>query len=203
MRSFDCHYYRMREDGILLKNTNTACWAGLNGNKCWYIPEQKLEEGRIGYSYGNLINFDKDNEDYIFIDEWKENDQSMKNIRRLLNIIDKITYCKIIKFENNWYIKYKCIKNHYANLVLLNFIRNCWHIPPAFEYEQFFKDIFKDIRGKEPLTFLMKCLKDNVKKGEHYSYGSHSNVYLGIIPKPKERLFKYTGHTMYTFLTSK
>jgi len=41
MRSYDCHYYHMSEDGKLFKNLNSACWNGLNNN--YYVKFQTSE----------------------------------------------------------------------------------------------------------------------------------------------------------------
>lgn len=49
----------------------------------------------------------------------------------------------------------------------------------------------------------MTCIKNNVNKGSGWYYGDHSFVYLGIIPKTKEMLYKYTGQSMQTFLQCK
>ena len=52
---------------------------------------------------------------------------------------------------------------------------------------------------------MMTCIKNNVNNvpKDSWNYGDHSFVYLGIIPKTKEMLLKYTGNSMQTFLQCK
>ena len=52
---------------------------------------------------------------------------------------------------------------------------------------------------------MMTCIKNNVNNDpkKNWYYGDHSFVYLGIIPKTKEMLLKYTGNSMQTFLQCK
>lgn len=205
MRSFDCHYYKMRDDGVLIKNTNNACWAGLNGDyRQWGIPD---ERGIVkDYDSAKNIKFNIDNKDYIFIDEFKEKDQSTKNINRIILLINKIVPCSKVRINGKVYIKYKLLENHYSNLLLLNFIRMLWYKThdKVFNHDQFFIDIFQNIRNKEPLIFLMTCLRNNVinQVDDYRWYGDYSAVYKNIIPKPKERLYEFKSTQMSTFLQS-
>ena len=100
--------------------------------------------------------------------------------------------------------QFKLLKNHYSNLLLLNFIRILWYKNGSFNNEQFFTDICKPKpRNLDYLEFMMTCIKNNVYSGGNWDYGDHSFVYLGIIPKTKEMLLKYTGNSMQTFLQCK
>jgi hypothetical protein len=79
-----------------------------------------------------------------------------------------------------------------------------WYQNQSFNNEQFFVDICKSkLKNLDYLEFMMTCIKNNVNTESSWYYGDHSFVYLGIIPKTKEILYKYTGISMSNFLQLK
>ena len=177
MRSYDCYKYHLINKE-LIKNLNTACWAGLN--KSNYLGKD------------------------IYIDKYIEPEITDKQRKRIVYLINKIVPCKFEKIDNKTYIKYKLLNNHYSNLLLLNFIRILWYTNLSFNNEQFFIDISKPKpRNLDYLEFMMICIKNNVDSKESWNYGDHSFVYKNIIPKTKEILLEYTGSSMQNFLQCK
>lgn len=192
MRDYNCYIYHL-QDKKLVQNSNDSCWAGLN--KIIYSDK----------NYKNII-LDVKTKDYIYIDKYIEPEITTQQRTRIVYLINKITPCKFIMIEDKIYIRYKLLKNHYSNLLLLNFIRILWYKNKAFNNKQFFIDICKPkSRNLDYLEFMMICIKDNIlnNSGNQWSYGDHSFVYKGIIPKTKEMLLSYTGNQMQTFLQCK
>jgi hypothetical protein len=181
-RSYDCHYYRRKGNG-LIKNSNEACWSGIVDLFYWnfYISKQKEK-------YKKTKNIPL----HIFIDKFQnEYITTRENLINVLNIINKITTCKLVIINNKEYIKYKfiCNKNYEANLLLLNFIRLLWYEDYNLNFEQYYKDIAK-YNNEEPFLFLTTCLKNNVIIPSKYYYGNHSHVIPDIIPKTFEDVKK-------------
>ena len=179
MRGYECYKYHLINKE-LIENPNYACWAGLDKSK--YLGKD------------------------IYIDEYIEPEITDKQRRRIVYLLNKITLCKFTTIENVKYIQFKLLNNHYSNLLLLNFIRILWYKNQSFNNDQFFIDICKPkTKGLDYLEFMMTCIKNNVNNApkESWYYGDHSFVYLGIIPKTKEMLLKYTGNSMQTFLQCK
>ena len=190
MRGYECYIYHL-QNKKLVKNSNNACWAGLNRS---IFSDDK----------GNYIILDAKTKDYIYIDKYIEPEITDKQRKRIITLINKITPCKFTTIEKVKYIQYKLLKNHYSNLLLLNFIRILWYQNKAFNNEQFFIDICKPkTRKLDYLEFMMICIKNNVDNNNSYGLGDHSFVYKDIIPKTKEMLYKYTGNSMRTFLQCK
>lgn len=177
MRSYDCFKYHLINNK-LVANSNTACWAGLN--KPAYLGKN------------------------IYIDKYIEPEITNKQRKRIVYLLNKITFCKFTTIKKVRYIQFKLLKNHYSNLLLLNFIRILWYHNHCFNNEQFFIDICKPKpRNLDYLEFMMTCIKNNVSESDSWHYGNHSFVYKNIIPKTKEMLLKYTGNIMQTFLQCK
>lgn len=192
MRDYGCYIYHL-ENNKLVQNNNQACWAGLNKSNFKFTNRD-----------GNYITLDNETKDYIYIDKYIEPEITDKQRKRIVYLINKITPCKFITIKKVKYIQFKLLKNHYSNLLLLNFIRILWYKNGSFNNEQFFTDICKPKpRNLDYLEFMMTCIKDNVNNGDSWSWGNHSFVYKNIIPKTKEMLLKYTGNIMQTFLQCK
>lgn len=192
MRDYGCYIYHL-ENNKLVQNNNQACWAGLNKSNFKFTNRD-----------GNYITLDNETKDYIYIDKYIEPEITDKQRKRIVYLINKITPCKFITIKKVKYIQFKLLKNHYSNLLLLNFIRILWYKNGSFNNEQFFTDIYKPKpRNLDYLEFMMTCIKDNVNNGDSWSWGNHSFVYKNIIPKTKEMLLKYTGNIMQTFLQCK
>lgn len=191
MRDYDCYFYHL-ENNKLVQNGNSACWNGLN-----------REYGKYYNKNSKLIILDVKTKDYIYIDRYIEFQITDNQRKRIIYLINKITPCKFKKIDDKIYIQYKLLRNHYSNLLLLNFIRILWYKNQSFNNEQFFIDICKPkTKGLDYLEFMMTCIKDNVS-GSSFGYGNHSFVYSNIIPKTKEMLLKYTGLSMEWFLKCK
>ena len=195
MRDYGCYIYHL-ENKKLVQNNNQACWNGLNLSN--YRKFDKNQKQCV-----NII-LDEATKNYIYIDKYIEKEITDKQRKRIVYLLNKITPCKFVTIEKVKYIQYKLLSNHYSNLLLLNFIRILWYKNGSFNNEQFFIDICKPKpRNLDYLEFMMTCIKNNVYSGGNWYYGDHSFVYLGIIPKTKEMLYKYTGNTMCTFLQCK
>lgn len=195
MRGYECYIYHL-ENNKLVKNDIHACWNGLNRSK--YRKYDKNQKQSV-----NIILDDK-TKDYIYIDKYIEKEITNKQRKRIVFLINKITPCEFIMINDKIYIQYKLLSNHYSNLLLLNFIRILWYKNGSFNNKQFFIDICKrKTKGLDYLEFMMTCVKNNVETASSWYYGDHSFVYLNIIPKTKEMLYKYTGNIMSTFLQCK
>ena len=194
MRDYGCYIYHL-ENKKLVQNNNQACWNGLN------LSNYRKFDKKLNQPITIIL--DDKTKDYIYIDKYIEPEITTPQRTRIVYLINKITPCKFIMINDTIYIQYKLLKNHYSNLLLLNFIRILWYKNRTFNNEQFFIDICKPkTKGLDYLEFMMTCVKDNVENtsGSSWGYGDHSFVYKGIIPKTKEMLYKYTGNQMHTFL---
>lgn len=190
MRCYKCYIYHL-QNKKLVQNSNDACWAGLN-------------RARFSDDKGDYIILDVKTKDTIFIDQYIQPEITDDQRKRIVYLINKITPCKFEKIDNKIYIKYKLLKNHYSNLLLLNFIRILWYTNLSFNNEQFFIDICKPkTRNLDYLEFMMTCIKNNVDYSNTFAHGDHSFVYSNIIPKTKEMLLKSTLNSMNRFLTCK
>jgi len=189
MRGYECYVFHLQNNN-LIQNNNQACWNGLNKTN-YHDKDCKV------------IALDLKTKDYIYIDQYIEPEITDKQRKRIVYLINKITNCKFVLIDNKIYIRYKLLKNHYSNLLLLNFIRILWYKNRSFNNDQFFIDICKHKpRNLDYLEFMMTCIRNNVG-GSSYGYGDHSFVYKNIIPKTKEMLLKYTGNQMSIFLQYK
>jgi hypothetical protein len=138
MRNYSCYIYHLNKNNNLVENSNNACWAGLN--KSQYLNT------------------------YIYIDKYIESEITDKQRKRIVYLINKITFCKFTTIKGKIYIQYKLLKNHYSNLLLLNFIRILWYKNETFNNEQFFIDICKPKpRNLDYLEFMITCVKNNVE----------------------------------------
>ena len=190
MRDYRCFIYHL-QNNKLVQNSNNSCWAGLN-------------KAKFSSNKGEYIILDTKTKDYIYIDKCIEKEITDNQRKRIVYLINKITSCKFVTIDNKTYIQYKLLKNHYSNLLLLNFIRILWYINDSFDNNKFFIDICKrKPRKLDYLGFMMTCIKNNVENGNSWGYGNHSFVCPNIIPKTKEMLLKYTGEEMSLFLQCK
>lgn len=194
MRDYGCYIYHL-ENNKLIQNNNQACWNGLNKFNFKFTNRD-----------GNSIILDNETKDYIYIDKYIEPEITNKQRKRIVYLINKITFCKFVTIKKVKYIQYKLLKKYYSNLLLFNFIRILWYKNESFNNEQFFIDICKrKPKNLDYLEFMMICIKNNVSNtpNSSWNYGNHSFVYPNIIPKTKEMLYKYTGNSMYNFLQCK
>lgn len=178
MRYYDCFYYTVirnkknkKEKDFVLIN-NTACWAGLESINNFY-------SSKFSENYQKIPNI-------IYIDQWKDFIDIIK-IKKLIYIINKITPCRIIKWNNKDLIAFRLINPNWYNnnLIILNWIRNTWYQPKGFDTKSFFESIMKYKDNQDPFEFLMKCSSNNFKG----KYGfNHSNVGPNMKPKKKNEI---------------
>jgi len=187
MRGYDCHYYYMTSNKELVKNSNSACWAGINNTP--YIKKGKVIKNTI----------------YI---ERFENEVIVNNkhIVRLVNLINNITPCKIVSIKKVKYIKFKLLGTYDQNLIVLNFIRQLWYeCFTLFDSISFFDELKKTKRKKEvdSLYFIMSIFKKHVIWDKESYTSGHSNFIKGIKPKKTSDLLKYKGNSVAKFLIKK
>lgn len=194
MRGYDCFYYHY-ENKELVKNSATACWAGLSN---------QFRKKEKGTSNTLQIVLDEKTKNFIYISDFNFDELEDNDRKRMVYLVNKINHCKFVKIKGIVYIEYALLKNHYQNLLLLNFIRCLWYKAGSFDNENFFIDICKrKPKNLDYLEFMMTCIKKNVSKSNTWSYGDHNFVYADIIPKRKELFLQYTGMSMMEFLQSK
>lgn len=208
--NYKCCYYRL-VNGKLYKNSNEACWRGILKSD---IYPNKLQSGLYwGNKYLNnrkyVYQLEKDYNTFpkcIYIDYLchGSNVIEKKYINKIVNILNKITNCRIVKINARHYISYRLINNNTygANLLLLNIIRMIWYKPNKLHYDTYWNNILKYDNKEDPLKFILKCIKLNIdKNNSNGAYGNHSCVYSNIKLKTKEDLYKYNGKSMENFLT--
>lgn len=187
MRGYDCHYYYMTTKGKLVKNNNSACWASINNTP--YVNKDTVIGGTI-----YIDNF----ENKAIVSE--------EQIIRLVNLINKITPCKMVRIKRTRYIKYKMLKTYDQNLILLNFIRQLWYdCNTLFDTKSFFAELKKTRKKKDvdPLYFIMDIFRKYVLYDKENYTSGHSNFIKGIVPKTKDDLLKYNGNSVALFLIKK
>lgn len=196
MRGFDCHYYKMMKTGKLIKNFNQSCWAAIlrNESYCIYIDGNRTVPA-----------LNEELKDYIFIAQFEEPEVAKESMERIIQLINRITECSIVEIENVKYIKYKLLTTYSQNLLLLNIIRMLWHEPRAIDLKNFLNEsIFKKATNKDPLSFLLECMNENIDQTlQYHYYGDHSCVYKDIQLRTKDELLAYKGGTMQLFLMQK
>lgn len=203
MRGYECYIYHLDKNNKLVKNQNNSCWAGLK-EKFYYFKPANVEP--ISSHNKNVeIDLKPGFERIIFINKYKDNSGKVteKDQKRIVYLINKITPCSIVLINGKNYIKYALLKNHYSNLLLLNFIRTLWHYPNCtkkFNIDQYYIDINKRIPNKmDVLSFMLKCVKDNISEIVNYE-GDHNFIYNDIKIKTKQQLLDYIGQSMEYFL---
>ena len=180
MRSYDCHLYK-KQTGTLIKNNNTACFAGLRGH----------QKGTI-----------------IYISHFKQKDTE-QYIELLINVINKITPCQIVIINTIEYIEIKLLNTYSQSLIILNFIRNLWNKINTDYYKksenyynlEFFKILEKSKKYKEPLKRLTYANIESCKLFNLLAKG-HSNTYnyKSLKIKTTEELLAYKGNFSENFL---
>jgi len=92
----DCIHYSLKNDK-LVKDSVTACWRGINNKPSEFI--------------------------YMKLDDFKVPEVTDKQRTRVINLLNNITFCKIVKIDNIEYIKFLLLDKYCKNGLLLNFIR--------------------------------------------------------------------------------
>lgn len=208
MRTFSCHYYKLDEKEKLVKNSNSACWAGLRRYEV-----SKKPDGNLNYGSGKYVM----QEDYntIYIDEF-EMPRTKDHIDLMVKIVNEITPCELVTINKKKYIKFKMLKTYDQSLVVLNFVRNLWFEPIPFMtgskeynakvglYTDTFFETLKKSRFKDPLKKLTRANKVACEKAGAKSYYGHSNFNIASKLNIKEtsQLLKYKGESTSGFLTT-
>lgn len=193
MRGYGCDIYHL-EKKIPTKNTNSACFAGVQ----YYYQNINTENCKL-----------QGNKKYIYIANFREK-ETEKYIPFIIDIINKITRCKIVKLGNVEYIQFKLLETYDQSLILLNFIRNLWS--PVYKdfYKKtkyynidFFETLEKSKEYKDPLEKLTFANLEAAKLHDIVNSPGHSNVhsYKTLKVKSTENLLKYKGISTVKFLT--
>lgn len=157
MRSYQCFLYYENKEGELEKNTNDACYAGLNS---FYIPKKNsLSEitnkiiadkgfnkedskkntyvyyfkqfGEIKYydyiSIGEIAN----NPRTIYIRNFEEK-ETKQYIDDFIYLLNTIVPTEIVEIKKIKYIKTNLLHTYDQSLIFLNFIRNLWYSPRQY-----------------------------------------------------------------------
>lgn len=198
MRGFQCEYFIKDEKNELSKVYTTKQGGKHNiHNACW-ASTRSLPAGTLLYIEG-------------FQDE-----KTQSEIDRLVQTINEITPCKVVTIKNKEYIEFQMLQTYDQSLVLLNFIRNLWHIPGGSiynittrkneiqfpNYTETFFSVLKKSRYKDPLKRLTKAnLEACPEKAQ--SVG-HSNVHAKerLKIKSTKDLLSFTGASTLIFLTT-
>lgn len=174
MRYYNCYISTMQE-AVLVRNTNTACFAGL---KQYFYIERKDQET-------------------IYISNFKEKETEIY-VDLIVEVMNKITPCEVVKIEDVEYIKFKLLDGYDRSLVLLNFIRNLWYgigdyyAKNKSQYNiKFFEVLKTSKKYKEPLKRLTyanieACKYVNVRSMGH----SNTHVYSTLKIKNTKQLLK-------------
>jgi len=176
MRGFQCHYY--------LKDKN----GNLSNNYDWIHPYTKLSQIAVisQACWSSVSRLPAGS--FIYIDNYKT-EKTKDNIKSLIDLINEITPCSIVKIKDKDYIEYKLLKHYDQNLILLNFIRNLWNHPgvshtegaqelPLPKYIDIFFDELKKSKYKDPLQKLTDANKKACVDYRKCNYGlGHSNVH--------------------------
>jgi len=197
MRNYKCYfYYRSKDNLILYPSSNEACWAGIS-DRIAYTPCKS-----------KLVNKDLYDTNYIYIKNYIQPEVSEIDRNRIVYLINKIVECSYIVIDDVKYIKVKLLDNYDSNLIFLNIIRMFWYHPGYFNIAQYYKDIHKRrSKNEDSLSFLLKCIKDNVsdtknKLNGYESYGDHSIIYENIKIKTTKDLLNYQGYSTKLFLAT-
>ena len=199
----DCSVYgyiRKSKSDILYKIGNTACFAAIN--------RILIDNGaRLQVSYQDKVLYLSDVKNHgadisnYYINIQKRPILDDKYVTRIVNLVNKITPCKVVSINNVRFIKLKLLDTYAKNLVVCNILRMLWYIPLNIKFEEYYVDIMKK-RSKDvdPLSFILKAVIDNYDKKSTYGDGDHSLVYYNNKIKTIDQLHAYRGDTMHGFL---
>jgi len=203
MRNYRCYfYYRSKDNLILYPSSNEACWAGIRDRTIYEPNADKYDY------YKETLSKDLYDINYIYIKDYIQPEISEIDRNRVIYLINKIVECSYIVIDNVKYIKVKLLDNYDSNLIILNIIRMFWYHPGYFNITQYYKDIHKRrTKNEDSLSFILKCIKDNVsdtknKLTGYESYGDHSIIRKGILLKTRQDLLNYKGTSTIEFLTT-
>lgn len=203
MRGFQCHYYLKDKDGNLTNKHE------------WINPFNKLVQNFVisQACWSSISRIPAGS--FIYIDNYKT-EKTKNDIKFLIDLINEITPCSIVKIKNKDYIEYKLLETYDQNLILLNFIRNLWNHPgvshtegaqepPLPNYIDIFFDELKKSEYKDPLQKLTDANKKACVDYRECNYGlGHSNVHTAkdLTIKDSKSLLKFESSSTRLFLTT-
>jgi hypothetical protein len=200
MRGYACHFYHLTKKNTLVKNNNTACWAGIN--RVPPISDVKIHAGE---------ELDEANKEYIFVDQFVQ-PETEAYIPLLIRVLNKITPCEMVTIDDKQYIKIKLIGKYDNSLIVLNFLRNLWSCPSIFNgqspakaiYTPTFFETLKNARKyKDGLKRLMWANKAACEKIPGCGSMGHSNIHNAdrLTIRSAEDLKNWNGYSTEGFLT--
>ena len=192
MRDFSCEWYLINKEDQFVKDSNTACWAGL----------QRHHDGKkyLTTNYSSTSEYAKDR--MIYIDNYTY-PATKEFIPLIVSVVNEITPCEIKKHDSKEYIAFKLLDTYDQSLILLNCIRYLWSAYAGFNTQKFFETLRDDKTYKDALERLLYANKKARTEDCIYSVG-HSNIVYPKsdikIRKAKE-LLTWTGNSTRLFLT--
>jgi hypothetical protein len=105
---YTCYFNYFKDGQFLDNHVNRACWK--------YVD--------------TVLKFDIQE---IYITNFKTKETSVY-IPLIVEYINKLTPCEIVKIEKQDYIKFTLLKQYRKSLVLLNFIRYLWCSPKTYDH---------------------------------------------------------------------
>lgn len=181
MRGYETYAYQMIQEYDHSKNIYKDKGMGLEQYACWSHINSYLKKDLL------IGNFD--------------DPTTRKYQEILIEIINKITPCEIIKIDKFNLIKIQLLSTYDQSLILLNFIRYLWCDYGKFDYLLFFDFLENDKLYDEPLEKLTFA---NALASVYNNYsGDHSNKVVPKLAKIKntEQLLSYKGNSTQQFLT--
>lgn len=154
--------FKREELSIMVKNTNSACFArvqtylssseSVNDQSMILIPLSKLEKLRK------------------YLNE--------KSFIKLLSFVNVFTPCELITENEETYIKYvfSFNKKYDLNLFFLNFIRLYWFSPLGYSHTKFQEGILRTRKIKDKNKMMIRLTTIFAESLRPNSYGGHSNV---------------------------
>lgn len=194
----------------------------MRGFNCYFTDNPDFNEISSKICWGNIkYNNGCKEEREIYISNFTY-DVTKKYVKTLVDIINKITPCKLVIQNDVQCIKFKLLKNYDSSLLLLSFIRTLWYNPLPIQYLEkkdtdedkliyikTFFNLLKELQNKiddsmELLLTAHKKALESIKIPNDYS-DVHSNIYASekIQIKSTKDLLDYEGATTKGFICGK
>jgi hypothetical protein len=203
-------YFKEKKGGKLYRLSNTACLASFeqiqqarHGGKVPLVDESDEYNEKGYYELFNKLKESNTLDDsvvYIKVRDLEK--ESLKYLKRVVRLINKITPCSLYEREGILYVKYKYLPTYPQNLTLGNIIRMSYYQPWNLKYDGFLKSIAKRRRrGEDPLSFILKAVRENYQEEGKYSDGDHSLVYKNLKIRTAKQLIETEETSLQNFLT--